>query len=84
MVGIGHDSAVQILTSVEATATLRIEKNAIGSTSQLNTSDDDEEEEVCMPASIIVSVYCRFNMDYLGRCVYRWCKIMGHLKDAIF
>ena len=45
MVGIGHDAAVEILTSVGATVTLRIEKNAIGSTSQINTSD--EEDEVC-------------------------------------
>lgn len=50
MVGITHEEAVQILTSVDTTASLRVEKNAIGTSSQLTSTDDEEDEDVRLVA----------------------------------
>ncbi len=48
MVGITHEEAVRVLTSVRNLAELRIEKNAIGSASPISSSDEDAEDEVCI------------------------------------
>lgn len=45
MISITHDEAVSILKAVQDTAILKIEKNAIVTSSQVNTDDDDDEEE---------------------------------------
>ena len=42
MVSISHDEAVSILKSVQETAQLKVEKNAISTSSQLNTTDEED------------------------------------------
>ncbi len=42
MVSISHDEAVSILKSVQETAQLKVEKNAINTSSQMNTTDEED------------------------------------------
>lgn len=71
MVSISHDEAVSILKSIQETAQLKIEKNAINTSSQLNTTDEEDmvccvHVDVCM---YIIWDYCMKSPDVLQRTV---------------
>lgn len=48
MVSITHDEAVSILKSVQDIAVLKVEKNAINVSGQINSTDEDEPESVSL------------------------------------
>ena len=66
MVDITHDMAVAILKSVDTTAVIRVEKNAINISDEIiSTSEEDEDEvdtvEVCAECSVIMHTCTHIN-----------------------